>query len=115
MVSYSLLSFLVIRTRISKKRKKIEIENYYAPQNFYKEEDFFYLMKYLVLSMASKKLPLLGPNKEREECIVLPAAATGGGVTATGYDKRLVPQIDPSVPQPVVQSRRRPLLDTMPT
>ena len=71
-------------------------------------------MKYLVLSMPSKKLPLLGPNKEREECIVLPAAATGGGVTATGYDKRLVPQIDPSVPQPVVQSRRRPLLGPSP-
>ena len=26
------------------------------------------------------------------------------------FDREVVPQIDPSVPQPVVQSRRRPLL-----
>ena len=48
-------------------------------------------MKYLVLFMLSKKLPLLGPNKEREECIVLPAADTGGGGVTSA----------PSVPQSV--------------
>ena len=32
----------------------------------------------------------------------------------TSKENRLVPQIDPSVPQPVVQSRRRPLLGPSP-
>ena len=46
---------------------------------------------------------------------------TGGGVAEQlgvprNYDTTLllVPQIDPSVPQPVVQSRRRPLLGPSP-
>ena len=70
----------MIWTRISKKRKKIETENYYLRSTkFLERRRLFYLMKYLVLFMLSKKLPLLGPNKEREECIVLPAADTGGG------------------------------------
>ena len=61
-------------------KKKIETENYYLRSTkFLERRRLFYLMKYLVLFMLSKKLPLLGPNKEREECIVLPAADTGGG------------------------------------
>ena len=47
--------------------------------------------------MLSKKLPLLGPNKEREECIVLPAADTGGGGVTSGC----VVFHRPSVPQSV--------------
>ena len=48
-----------------------------------------------------------------------PSLALAGGCTWLGLHtaevpSRLVPQIDPSVPQPVVQSRRRPLLGPPP-
>ena len=49
---------------------------------------------------------------KKEARLLAPEA--GEGEAATTSEVQVVPQIDPSVPQPVVQSRRRPLLGPSP-
>ena len=62
----------------------------------------------------------MDPGMEVFRQLVVRRDTGGGGAEQLGvprnYDTTLllVPQIDPSVPQPVVQSRRRPLLGPSP-
>ena len=65
----------------------------------------------LIDTLARHKETLLREHREQEESRRLAvdyAVKVSWAKRRTGW--QLVPQIDPSVPQPVVQSRRRPLL-----